>query len=93
NGTWQSYNAYARYLIDYNGDMKDALKASEKAVGLMENAGTLRTKAEVLEKSGNAAEAIKTAERAIQVGKAANPNFNATALNDLIKGWKEKAGK
>lgn len=84
--------AQARYLMDNDGSLADAAKIADQANAIEEGAGTLRLKAEIMAKQGKYADAAKTAEKAIQVGKSRNPNFNTTALDNFIKDWKEKAG-
>ncbi|MCU0454177.1 MAG: DUF2911 domain-containing protein [Bacteroidetes bacterium] len=85
--------AHSRFLLENGGDLGQAEKLADQANAMQEGAGTLRLKAEILAKQGKFSDAIKSAEKAIQVGKAANPNFNATFLNSLITEWKEKGGK
>ncbi len=85
--------AQARYLLENDGSLVDAAKIVDQANAIEEGAGTLRLKAEILAKQGKYADAVKTAEKAIQVGKSRNPNFNTTALDNFIKDWKEKAEK
>jgi hypothetical protein len=46
-------------------------------------------KARILADSGKKNDAIATAQRAIEVGKKANPNANVTQAEDLIKEWKK----
>lgn len=79
----------ARFLMD-NGDLAGATKAADQANAIEEGAGTLRLRAEILAKQGKYADAVKSAEKAIQTGKSRNPNFNTTALDAFIKEWKEK---
>lgn len=95
-----AFNAYigslmaaSRFLLDSGGDLKQAEQLADQANTAQEGAGTLRLKAEIQAKQGKYADAIKTAQKAIEVGKKSNPNFNATFLNDLITSWKEKGGK
>ena len=83
--------AQARYLMD-NGSLADAEKAADQAGKIEEGAGTLRLKSEILARQGKYADAIKMAEKAIAVGKSANPRFVTTALDTFIKEWKEKTG-
>ncbi len=85
--------AHARFLLDNGGDLAQAEKLADQANAMQEGAGSLRLKAEIQGKQGKYANAVKTAEKAIQVGKASNPSFNPAALNTLIKEWKEKEGK
>lgn len=79
----------ARFLME-SGDLVGAAKAADQANAIEEGAGTLRLKAEILAKQGKYADAVKTAEKAIQAGKSRNPNFNTAALDAFIKDWKAK---
>jgi hypothetical protein len=47
-------------------------------------------KAELLAQSGKADEAIAVAEKAISVGKAANPKFDPSEIEELLAQWKKR---
>ena len=66
------------------------MEAVEKSIAINENASNLRMKAELLAQSGKTADAIAIAEKAITVGKAANPNFNSSEIEELLAQWKKK---
>ena len=85
---WQQYNTYAQFCLDSKTNWEKGMEAVEKSIGMNENPGNLRTKAELLAQAGKVKEAIETAEKAISVGKAANPNFNSGEIDDLITAWK-----
>jgi len=87
---WQAYNNYAQYCLDTKTSWDKGMDAVEKSISLNENPGNLRTKAELLAQAGKVKEAIETAEKAISVGKAANPNFNSSEIDDLVTAWKKK---
>ena len=87
---WQQLNGYARYCLDSKTNLDKGMEAVERSIAINENAGNLRTKAELLAQSGKAKEAIAVAENAIKVGKSANPKFSPTALEKLIDDWKMK---
>ena len=65
------------------GWLNEALKARETF-------GVLNTKSRLLAEMGKTDEAIATAEKAIQVGKAATPAANTTDLEKLLAQWKAK---
>jgi hypothetical protein len=69
----------------------EALGWVNKSLGVRETFGALNLKAQLLAATGNRAEAIKVAEKAIQVGKAATPAANTTNLEKMLTTW--KAGK
>jgi tetratricopeptide (TPR) repeat protein len=87
---WQQLSAYARYCLDSKTNLDKGLEAIEKSIVINENAGSLRTKAELLAQSGKAKDAITVAEKAIKVGKAANPKFDSSDLEKLMDEWKKK---
>ena len=87
---WQQLNSYARYCLDSKTTWDKGMDAVERSIAINENAGNLKTKAELLAQSGKAKEAIAVAENAIKVGKAANPKFSSAALEKLIDDWKKK---
>ncbi|HTX19544.1 MAG TPA: DUF2911 domain-containing protein [Bacteroidota bacterium] len=87
---WQAYNNYAQYCLDTKTNWEKGMDAVEKSISLNQNPGNLRMKAELLAQGGKVKEAIETAEKAISVGKAASPNFNASEIEDLITAWKKK---
>lgn len=73
------------------GSYQDALGWVENSIKLRENFGNLNAKARLLAELGKKAEAIATAEKAIQVGKAATPAANPNAVAALegeIAKWK-----
>lgn len=69
----------------------------EEAVGWLdagiknrETFGLLNTKARLQKELGKTPEAIATAEKAIQVGKAATPAVDTTGLEKMLAEWKAK---
>ena len=87
---WQQLNTYARYCLDTKMNLEKGLEAAEKSINVNENASNLRTKAELLAQTGKTKEAIAAAEKAVTVGKAANPKFNSSDLDKMIADWKKK---
>ena len=73
------------------GNYAEAMSWVDKSLAVRESYGALNVKAQLLAATGNRAEAIKTAEKAIQVGKAATPAANTTNLERMLADW--KAGK
>ncbi len=73
------------------GSYEEALGWIDESIKAKELFGNLNTKARLLAEMGKKAEAMSTAEKALQVGKAATPPANAgamTALEDEMKKWK-----
>lgn len=90
SSAWQQLNNYARYCLDSKANYEKGLEAAEKSIAVNENASNLRTKAELLAQLGKTKEAIAAAEKAVTVGKAANPKFNSADLDKMIADWKKK---
>jgi Protein of unknown function (DUF2911). len=88
--SWQEYNNYALYCLDSKTSLDKGMEAVEKSIGINENPSNLRMKAELLAQSGKVSEAIAVAEKAIKVGKDANPKFNPSEIEELLSQWKKK---
>jgi hypothetical protein len=72
---------------------EEALGWLNTSIKMNENYANLNTKARLLAEMGRKDEAITTAEKAIQVGKAATPPVNPANianLENLVKEWKTK---
>lgn len=69
---------------------EEALGWLNNSIKINENYANLNTKARLLAEMGKKDEAITTAEKAIQVGKAATPPANTSNLETLVKEWKAK---
>jgi hypothetical protein len=70
---------------------EEALSWLDTSIKIRETFGNLSTRAQILAAMGKRQEAIASAERAIQVGKAANPPANTANLEKMLAEW--KAGK
>ena len=86
----QVYNNYALYCLDSKTNLDKGLEAVDRSIAINENASNLRMKAELLAQSGKIDEAITMAEKAITVGKAANPKFDPSEIEELLTQWKKK---
>ncbi len=86
----QEYNNYALYCLDTKTNLDKGLEAVNRSIAIKENPSNLRMKAELLAQSGKTDEAIATAQKAITVGKAANPNFDPSEIEELLAQWKKK---
>lgn len=69
---------------------EEALGWLNNSIKMNENYANLNAKARLLAEMGRKDEAITTAEKAIQVGKAATPQANTSGLEGLVKQWKTK---
>ncbi len=67
---------------------EEALKWIEASIKVREGFNNLNTKARLLNGLNRKAEAIATAEKAIQIGKAATPAANTADLEKTVVEWK-----
>lgn len=78
----------ATYYFENNLDPAYSMELVNKAIAIKETYGNLTLKARMLAKAGKKKEAIATAERAVAVGKAAEPKANTAPAEKLIAEWK-----
>lgn len=76
------------YQSKLTNNYEEALGWTEKALAIRENYGSLMTKARLLAVLNRKPEAITVAEKAIQVGKSANPPVDTSMLEADLNGWK-----
>lgn len=69
----------------------EAISWLDKSLAVMETFGALNLKARILAEMGKKEEAIKTGEKAVEVGKKSNPPANTSGIEQLLAQW--KAGK
>jgi hypothetical protein len=92
---WQTPLQAANYVFLNNltANNEEAMQWLEKSLKTKETFGNLYTKARVLGTMGKNAEAVATAEKALQIGKAPNSGVNPGTIADLEKRmgeWKAK---
>jgi len=82
----------ANYIISQkiSSSYEEALVWLNNSIAVRETFGNLGAKARLLAEMGKKDEAVSTAEKAIQIGKAATPAANTTNLENLLKDWKAK---
>lgn len=68
---------------------EEALGWLDESIKVKETFANLNSKARLLAEMGKKADAIATAEKAIQIGKAATPAANTAGLEAEVKKWKE----
>lgn len=68
----------------------EALGWLNNSIAMRETFGNLSAKARLLNEMGRMNDAVSTAEKAIQIGKAATPAVNTTNLENLLKEWKAR---
>jgi len=78
----------ARYYFDNNLDPAYGMELVDKAIAIKPSYGNLTLKARMLAKGGKKKDAIATAERAVAVGKAAEPKVDTASTEKLIAEWK-----
>ncbi len=76
--------------MKWNLNYEEALGWLDAGLKNRETYGLLLTKVNLLAAMNRKAEAIQTAEKAIQVGKAATPPANTTDLEKMLAEWKTK---
>ena len=92
---WQTPLQAANYIFNNNlpANNEEAMQWLEKSLKTKETFGNLYTKARVLAVTGKNADAVATAEKALQLGKAPNSGVNPATIADLEKrmaDWKSK---
>lgn len=92
---WQTPLQAANYIFLNNmtANNEEAMQWLDKSLKTKETFGNLYTKARVLGQMGKNAEAVATAEKALQIGKAPNSGVNPGTIADLEKRvgeWKAK---
>lgn len=82
--------ATANYIFSskLTAQYQDAINMLDRANSGMETFGALNLKARILAEMGKKDEAIKTGERAVEVGKKATPAANTTNFEQTLAGWK-----
>lgn len=84
---WRTAQRAASYAFD-NGMMADAQTWSDLAVKANENINTLWLKARLLQKKGQVADAVRTAEMALAKAGPKDTEF-AEEIRTEVKGWKK----
>ena len=71
---WQGWNQAANWAATNNVDLDDATAWVDRSIGMNRNFTNVTTKALVLEKKGNAAEAVKLRDEALAIATEAEMN-------------------
>lgn len=82
----------ANYVLSQKltASYEEALGWLDASIKTRETFGNLQTKARLLAEMGRTQEAIAAGEKAVQVGKAANPAANTAAFEKVLAEWKTK---
>ena len=92
---WRTPLQAANYIFNNNitASNEEAMQWLDKSLKTKETFGNLYTKARVLAATGKAADAVATAEKALQLAKEPNSGVDANTIADLEKRvaeWKTK---
>ncbi len=87
---WRTPLAAANWLLSTNLPREEGMKWLDRSIAIQETSQNLGAKARALAAGGDTAQAIALARRAIELAKAANPNANTSALENLITQWQGK---
>lgn len=84
----QQVATFARYSYDNKSDWEKGLAAIERAIAITPNFSNLSLKANLYSQKEQWADAVKSGEEAIKVGKESGAN--TTNFEKTVSGWKEK---
>ena len=88
---WSIRSQAANYALQNKLNTDEAMQWLEQSIKIKETFGNLSIKARTLAEQGKTAEAVATAEKAVQVGKASNADpVNIANLEKRIAEWKSK---
>jgi hypothetical protein len=92
-GTWQILNASARFALDNDVYLSEALTWADRAIAIEKNGNTLRTKAELLAKLGKRQEAIAVGEESLKMFKAMDQSRLSQSQRDQIAAFEKMVGE
>lgn len=87
---WQTPLALARWMSSEKLDSSEALAWADKSIAARKTFGNVGGKARILAAAGRSADAVKTGEEAVALGRADPAKPNTGALEKLIAEWKTK---
>ena len=87
---WRTPLQAAGFSFQNKINREEAMKWLDQSIKIKETYGNLGLKARVLAEMGNTAEAISLAEKAIAVGKAADPKTDTSQMEKLLAEWRKK---
>ncbi|HYE65793.1 MAG TPA: DUF2911 domain-containing protein [Pyrinomonadaceae bacterium] len=87
---WRTPLQAANFSFQNKVNRDEAMKWLDQSIKIKETYGNLGLKARVLAEMGNTAEAISLAEKAIAVGKAADPKTDTSQMEKLLAEWRKK---
>jgi hypothetical protein len=89
---FRALNQGANYIRTFKlkDNYNEALGWLDESIKARETFGNLSIKARILAEMGKTAEAILLGEKAVQLGKAANPPANTAEFDKILADWKAK---
>ena len=90
NASWRPYTNAARYLLDENKNLDDALAYINESIHLSEQWYSYWVKAQILAKQNNSKEALKAAQKAKELGDKSSNFFYKSAVEKALEDWKTK---
>jgi hypothetical protein len=87
---WRTPYRAASYCFDSGTNLEEGAQWLEKSLAIQPGYGNLGLKARWLAKDGKTKEAVATAQKAIEAGKAAKPPADTTALEKQLAEWTAK---
>jgi hypothetical protein len=89
--TWTAPMQFANYCLQNNTNLDEALKMIDVSIAIQENYRNNVVKARLLEKTGKKADAVKTLEKALALGKAQkDAPFDLAEVEKQLGEWKAK---
>jgi tetratricopeptide (TPR) repeat protein len=88
---WRPHYTAARYLLDSNGDIEQALGYIDQSIAIKPTWGNHWVRAQILHKKGRAPDAVASADKAVQLGKG-DRTFESYFKADVTKAaaeWKK----
>jgi hypothetical protein len=87
---WRTPYRAASFCFDSGINLEEGAQWLEKSLAVQPAYGNLNLKARWLAKDGKTKDAIATAQKAIETGKAAKPPADTAALEKLVAEWSGK---
>ncbi len=88
--TWRNYLTAARYMLDFDRDLKDALNWINISISLKEDWFNYWIKALILAKQNNFKEATVAAKKSKELGDKASNFFYKDLVEKAIADWEKK---
>ena len=88
---WRPHFSAARYLLDSNGDLDQALTYVDQSIAIKSNWSNNWVRAQILHKKGRVPDAVASAEKAAQLGKGdhAYESFYKADVAKAASEWKK----